>query len=167
MTSAITFWLHILAVAIFVGPQFFLFLASMPAVRVIEDRDTRLRVMRVMTRRFGYIAMGALLIILLTGLSNVGSVQSDTGINILSPDFRYTWIFTAKMIMVGVLVAFTGAHAMFIGPRLLRLQEDAHGGQKKLRTISIVISALNLLLAIAIIYTASLLAQHDFSLRPM
>jgi len=167
MTSAITFWLHILAVAIFVGPQFFLFLASMPAIKVIEDRETRLRVMRVMTKRFGYIAMAAMLLILLTGMSNVGSVQSDTGINILSPEFRYSWIFTAKMVMVAILVLFTGAHAMFIGPRLLKLQEDAREGVKKLRTASIVISALNLLLAVGIIYTASVLAQHDFSLRPI
>ena len=167
MIDAITFWLHILGAAIWVGPQFFLFIASMPAVRLIEDQPTRTSVMRVMTRRFGYLAMAAMVIIVLTGISNLGSVQADTGINIGSFEFRYAWILLAKLILVGITIAFTMIHAMFIGPRLLRLQEEAHRVKGRMRALSISLSALNLLIAIGIIYAASVLAQHDFSLRPI
>lgn len=169
MTGAITFWLHILAVTVWVGPQLFLFLAAMPGIRLIDDPTTRARVMRVMTRRFGYLAAAAMIIIILTGLSNLGQNQDDTGLDIYSFDFRYSWIFLTKMILVGLTIGFTLLHGFVTGPRLLRLQEaasgqDASGG---LRALSIVVSALNLLIAIAIIYAASLLANHSFSFQPV
>jgi uncharacterized membrane protein len=43
MSEAITPWLHVLAVSVWVGPQFFLFLAAVPALRTIEDRQLRAR----------------------------------------------------------------------------------------------------------------------------
>ena len=169
MTSAITFWLHILAVTVWVGPQLFLFLAAMPAVRLIDDPTTRARVMRVMTRRFGYLAAAAMIVIVLTGLSNLGQVQDDTGLDIYSFDFRYSWIFLTKMILVSLTIVFTLLHALVLGPRLLRFQEAAReqGASGGPRALSIVISALNLLIAIAIIYAASLLGDHSFSFQPV
>jgi uncharacterized membrane protein len=53
MSDAITPWLHILAVTVWVGPQFFLFIAALPAIRTIEDRQTRARVMRMIVTRVG------------------------------------------------------------------------------------------------------------------
>ena len=167
MIDGITFWLHILGVTIFVGPQIFLFLASMPAIRLIDDKPTRLKVMRVMTKRFGYLAMAAMALIVLTGISNLGSVQSETGVDIGSFEFRYSWILLSKLILVGITISFTIIHGMFIGPRLLRIQEEARGGERKLKLASIGLSAINLLIAVGIIYAASILAQHDFSLRPV
>ena len=47
MSEAITLWLHLLAVTVWLGPQFFLFLAAIPALRAIDDAETRARVMRI------------------------------------------------------------------------------------------------------------------------
>ncbi|MFB3053216.1 MAG: hypothetical protein ACE1ZT_05060, partial [Dehalococcoidia bacterium] len=60
MSEAITPWIHIVAVAVWLGPQFFMFLVTVPAVRVIEDPEVRLRVMKVIVTRFGWLAWAAM-----------------------------------------------------------------------------------------------------------
>ena len=37
MSEAITPWVHILAVSAWLGPQLFLFVAAVPAIRIIDD----------------------------------------------------------------------------------------------------------------------------------
>src|SRR5207244_9868561 len=78
MSDAVTPWLHILAVSVWVGPQFFLFIAALPAIRTIEDRQARARVMRVIVTRFGWLAWAAMAVIVLTGISNLFQVGGDT-----------------------------------------------------------------------------------------
>ena len=48
-------WVHILGVALFVGPQFFMAFAWVPASRRIADPQARIAAMKLITRRFGYI----------------------------------------------------------------------------------------------------------------
>jgi uncharacterized membrane protein len=71
MTESITPWIHILAATIWVGPQLFLFVASVPALRLIDDRATRVRVMRTTAVRFGYLAAAAMVVLVLCGISNL------------------------------------------------------------------------------------------------
>ena len=71
MGEAVNPWLHIVAATIWVGPQFFLFIAAIPAVRTIEDAQARARVMRVLTTRFGWLALGAILVLVITGVGNM------------------------------------------------------------------------------------------------
>jgi len=70
MGDALVLWIHILAAAIFVGPQVFLFVAAVPAMRTIEDVQQRTRATRTLTTRFGWIAGGALVVLILTGIQN-------------------------------------------------------------------------------------------------
>lgn len=169
MTESITLWLHILAATVWVGPQLFLFVASVPAVRLIEDRGARARVMRLTAYRFAYLAAAAMIVLVLSGISNLFQEGAAAGIDLSSFDNRYAWIFLAKMILVGLTVVFTAVHALVIGPRLLALQESASeaGAAARLKALSIASSALNLVLAIAIIYVAVLLANHEFSFAPV
>ena len=83
MSDAVTPWLHILAVTVWVGPQFFLFIAALPAIRTIEDRQARARVMRVIVTRFGWLAWAAMAVIVLTGISNLFQVGGDKGQRLL------------------------------------------------------------------------------------
>src|SRR5688572_33474218 len=53
---AIAVWVHILGIAVFVGPQFFLAFAWGPVARTIGDQHTRLDLTRKVTRRFGMLA---------------------------------------------------------------------------------------------------------------
>ncbi|TMB96804.1 MAG: hypothetical protein E6J42_08690 [Chloroflexi bacterium] len=77
MGHAVTPWLHILAVAVWVGPQFFLFIAAVPAIRTIDDMRVRANVMRTITTRFGWMAWAALAVIVLTGISNIFQEADD------------------------------------------------------------------------------------------
>jgi uncharacterized membrane protein len=170
MSEAVTPWLHILAVAVWVGPQFFLFIAALPAIRTIEDRQTRARVMRVIVTRFGWLAWAAMLVIVLSGISNLFQVGADTPLNWASAnDFRYGRIFAEKMVFVGMAVVLTAVHTFVVGPRQLALAEqmDADPGETaRLRRISIIISSIALLASVLAIFMGALLANHEYSFEP-
>jgi uncharacterized membrane protein len=170
MSEAVTPWLHILAVAVWVGPQFFLFIAALPAIRTIEDRQTRARVMRIIVTRFGWLAWAAMLVIVLSGISNLFQVGADTPLNWASAnDFRYGRIFAEKMVLVGIAVGLTAVHTFVVGPRQLALAEQMDSDPAeaaRLRRISIGISSVALLASVLAIFMGSLLANHEYSFEP-
>ncbi|HVW48543.1 MAG TPA: hypothetical protein VHA76_15915 [Solirubrobacterales bacterium] len=59
----IVLYLHLLAMAFFIGGQLVFGLAVVPLLRGAEDRQT----LRAVARRFGYGSLGALLVLVLTG----------------------------------------------------------------------------------------------------
>lgn len=169
MSEAITVWIHIVAVTVWLGPQVFMFVVTIPALRLIEDRATRVRVMRFVIYRFGYLGWGALAVIVLTGISNLFQEGADARIGLGDPDYRYFHIFTLKMVLVGAMVALTALHTLVIGPRQLKLAEEDRSESaeaKRLRGLSIAASGLVLLLSVATVYVAALLANHDYSFQP-
>src|SRR3972149_4680767 len=148
MSESITPWLHILAVTVWVGPQFFMFVAALPAIRAIEDPAVRVKVMRIIIYRFGWLAWGAMIVIVLTGISNLFQEANEPGSNIWDPDYRYFQIFSTKMVLVGLTVLLTAAHTFFVGPRQPRIAEEMRSDSPEganLRRASIVISSLALL----------------------
>ena len=169
MSEAITPWLHIVAVTIWLGPQFFMFLVTMPAVRAIDDAETRAKVIRVVSQRFGWLAWAALGVIVLSGISNLFQEANDFG-HIWDTDYRYFQVFSTKMLVVGVAVALTAVHSFIIGPRQLRLHEEARGDSPealRLRRLSMALSTLVLLASIAAVFLAALLANHEYSFEPV
>jgi uncharacterized membrane protein len=156
MAEAINPWVHIIAATIWVGPQFFLFLAAVPAVRTIEDAHQRAQVMRIITTRFGYIGWAALAVLVLTGIGNV--YEQDEDLDLLF-DLNWGWIFQVKMTLLIIVVLLTAVHSFVIGPRMLRLQESAAGEADlaSMRRVSMMLSGLILLLSLAILFCAALL----------
>ncbi len=168
MTESITPWIHILAVTVWVGPQFFMFLVTVPALRAIEDPAVRVRVLRIIIYRFGVLAWVAMAVIVLSGISNLFQ-EADDFPHLWDSDFRYYNIFFGKMVLVGLTVLLTAAHTFVVGPRQLRLAEEMRSDSAdaaRLRRISITISSLALLVSIAVIFMGALLANHDFSFKP-
>ena len=166
MGQAFTVWLHLLAVSIWIGPQFFMFLAALPAIREIGDRQLRARVMRIVVTRFGYLAWGALVIIVLTGISNL--LQSDFSKQ-WDPDFRYVNVFATKMTILGLTVALTATHTFVIGPRQLRLAEEpepSEADSAMLRRSSIILSSVALVGSIATLFCGALLG-NSWSQNPV
>lgn len=164
MAEAINPWLHILAATIWVGPQIFLFVAAIPAVRTVEDAQARARVMRVLTTRFGWLAWGAMLVLVISGIGNLYEIAPVDPEDI--SDLNYGAIFMAKMVLVVATIALTAVHSFVIGPRMLALQESA-GDEAQIasaRRLSIIISAINGLLALAILFTAALM-NTEFALE--
>jgi uncharacterized membrane protein len=170
MSDAITPWLHILAVTVWVGPQFFLFIAALPAIRTIEDRQTQTRVMRIIVTRFGWLAWAAMLVIVLSGISNLFQVGGDTELSwATANDIRYGRIFAEKMVFVGIAVGLTAVHTFVVGPRQLALAEKMEADPSetaRLRRISIIISSFALLASVLAIFMGALLANHSYSFEP-
>ena len=169
MSEAITPWLHIVAVTVWLGPQFFMFAVTLPALRAIDDAETRLKVMRIVTQRFGWLAWAALGVIVLTGVSNLFQEASEHD-HVWDPDYRYFQVFSTKMLAVGVAVLLTAVHSFVIGPRQLRLHEEARGDSPealRLRRFSVAVSTIVLLASIAAVFLAALLANHEWSFEPL
>lgn len=167
MGHSITPWLHILAATVWVGPQFFLFLAAVPAVRTIEDQQVRARVMRIIVTRFGWMAWAALAVLVLTGISNIFQEANDFD-HLLNFDYRWVNYFAMKMVLVGIMVALTAYHSFVLGPRQLALNESAGASEAEvasLRRTSMIISGTVLLLSILVIFVAAVLANHDYSFQ--
>src|SRR3972149_180256 len=165
MSEAIPPWLHIVAVTVWLGPQFFMFLVTVPALRAIDDAEVRLRLMRIITQRFGWLAWAALGVIVLSGISNLFQEADEFG-HLWDPDYRYFQVFSTKMAVVGVAVLLTAVHSFVIGPRQPRLHEEARGDSPealRLRRLSVAVSSLVLLASIAAVFLAPLLANHDYS----
>ncbi len=167
MSEAITPWIHIVAVAVWIGPQFFMFLVTVPAVRVIEDPAVRLQVMRVILGRFGWLAWAAMAVIVLSGVSNLFQEADEFG-HLWDTDYRYFQIFSTKMVLVGLMVILTALHTFVIGPKQLRILEEMRSDSTEaagLRRVSIIVSSLTLLVSVAVVYTGALLANHDYSFQ--
>ena len=156
MGEAVNPWVHILAATIWVGPQVFLFVAVVPAMRTVEDMQARARAMRVLTTRFGYLAWGAMAVLVITGIANL--YEHDLGIEALF-DRNFGTIFEIKMTLVILTIVLTALHSFVLGPRVLRLQESVADEAQiaTVRRLSIIISAVNGLLALAILFLGALL----------
>jgi uncharacterized membrane protein len=146
-----------------------MFAVAVPALRLIEDAAVRARVMRAVVTRFGWLAWGALAIIVLSGISNLFQEQADTPLDLSSTDYRYYHLFSLKMVLVGVAVLLTAVHSFVIGPRQLRLAENPPADPESaasLRRLSMIVSGLVLLTSIAVVYVAALLGDHNYSFQP-
>ncbi|HXG42626.1 MAG TPA: DUF4149 domain-containing protein [Dehalococcoidia bacterium] len=166
MTESISFWIHIVAATAFIGPQFFLFLV-IPALRALEP-GARVRVLRVLTSRFGWLGGAAIVVLVLSGLSNLFQRMDEID-DLLDPGRRYAWIFTAKMGLLALALALTALHSFVVGPRQLQAME--RGGNdaqaRSLRRATMALSAVILLASLGIVFAAALMADHSFSLQPV
>ncbi|MFQ5878849.1 MAG: CopD family protein [Dehalococcoidia bacterium] len=169
MAEAIPPWLHILAATLWVGPQFFIFFAQVPALRAINDVAVRHRVTDIFVHRFNILAWAALMVLVLTGISNIFDRTDDFAV--FEFEQRYVWILIAKLSLVAVTTALTFWHSFILGPRLLALQVPAQNDDisrstyQTLRIHSIVLSVVNLLTGMAILFLAALLSRLNFSLQ--
>lgn len=168
MADAVNLWLHIFAATLWVGPQVFLFVAVVPALRQVTDAVERTRMLRVVVYRFGYLSLAAMAVLVATGVQNILNANETyfaSGPGML--DYRFGVILVVKLTMVAVTIALTAYHALVIGPRQLALSEG--GGHEaelaRLRLKSIVVSGLNLALSVGILFAAAMLATQSYSLR--
>ncbi len=158
MGEAINPWIHIVAATIWVGPQVFMMVAAVPAVRTIEDMQVRTKVMRVITTRFNYLAWGALTVLVITGVANL--YEHDLDVDQLF-DLNFGVIFQVKMTLVIAAVILTGLHSFVLGPRVLNMQESATDPAElaPIRRWSIIVSSANGLIALAIVFCGALLSS--------
>ena len=158
MGEVINPWIHIVAATIWVGPQVFMMVAAVPAVRTIEDMQVRTKVMRVITTRFNYLAWGALTVLVITGIANL--YEHDLDVDQLF-DLNFGVIFQVKMTLVIAAVILTALHSFVLGPRVLDMQESATDPAElaPVRRWSIIVSGTNGLIALGIVFCGALLSS--------
>ncbi len=159
MAEAVNPWLHILAATIWVGPQFMLFIAAVPAIRTVEDAQARARAMRVLTTRFGWLAWGAMAVLIITGIGNL--YEHDVPIDVLF-ERNFGVIFQVKMTLLIIVIALTALHSFVIGPRVARLQETAASEAEvaSARRLSMLVSGVALLVSLGILFCGALLSSN-------
>jgi len=167
-------WLHILGIALFVGPQFFLAFAWVPTSRLIGDPATRVMAMRNITRRFGWIGGAGLVLILVAGTYLISTWRDYYAI----PDdaeftsLRYGVIFMVKMTVLIVMLIVVGLHTFVVGPRLIAKLEAQAEGQpvsdeeiRSARMQSMLLSITGLLLVLAIMVMGTMMTAANFSMQ--
>ena len=167
-------WLHVLGIALFVGPQFFLAFAWVPASRQIADLQTRAQAMRTITKRFGYIGGIGLLLIVIAGTylimtwRDFYSYPDDAGFT----DIRYGVIFIVKMSVLLVMLVLVGLHMFWAGPKQLALMEAQARGEtvdaqdlRRARMTSMFLSIAGLLLTLAIMVMGVSLSTTEYSFQ--
>lgn len=170
---ALMVWSHILGIALYVGPQFFLAFAWVPASRNIADLPTRHEAMRTITRRFGFIGGAGLAIILVSGTYLISTWRSYYGIPEEESfiDIRFGEIFIGKMVVLVIMLAVVGMHMLSTGPKLVEAMEaSVNGGAaaearvKSLRKQSMLLSITGLILVLIIMAMGALLNTTPISL---
>lgn len=157
MFDAIILWLHILGAVVFIGPQIFLAAIAMPAIRDLQDARARQDLTRRITRGFGMLGGGALIVLFLTGMWNFTAAQDDGKFDLT----RYFWIFNVKFLLYMAVVVLTGLHAFVFGKRLQALQEQGatEAELADARRMSMTASIATLGLSILILFLAALLGS--------
>ena len=172
----IAIWMHILGVALFVGPQFLLAFAWVPASRNIADLPTRVAAMRTMTTRFAWIGGIGLCMILVAGIYLVSTWRGyysipgreEVGFN----DLNYGVIFLIKMAVLVVMLAITAVHTFVTGPKLLRRMEARAAGEQVaepelagIRRQSMLLSISGLVLTLGIMALGAMMNAAQWSLQ--
>lgn len=165
-------WMHILGIALFLGPQFFLAFAWVPASRGIDDMRQRVKAMRTITNRFGWIGGIGLLLILIAGTYLIATwrdyyAQPDVGFM----SIRYGQYFTTKMIVLAFMLILLATHMFWVGPKLLdRIEAEANGENvteqelRILRVRSMGLSISVLVLTLIIMIFGAMLTTYRFSM---
>ena len=110
---------HVLATTLFIGPQVFLAMIAIPAVRTIDDDAVRQRITRAITMGFGMLGGIALAVLLISGIYNY--YQNDQFMNSDFP--RYFSLMQLKLTLVTIVIILTALHGAVFGRRVQRLQE--------------------------------------------
>ena len=157
MAESIVLWIHIFAATLFVGPQAFLFMAAIPAMRTVEDVEARARATRVVTARFGWLAGGSLAVLVGTGIYNYIKAR-DAGLL----DFnRYDTVIQVKIGLVGIVILLTFLHGAILGRRLLALQQAGADPEAiaATRRWSVAASTIIFVISVAILLCAAMLGS--------
>lgn len=168
----IAIWTHILGIALWVGPQFFLAFAWVPASRQISDPVARLQAMKTVTRRFAYIGGIGLLLIFVAGTYLVGNFRAYYHYEGGFLAIHFGVVFLIKMVTLAVMLAVVGFHTFIVGPRLMGLMETRINGKdvpdaalRKARMQSMFYSIAGLVLTLAIMVMGAMLNTVTWSLH--
>lgn len=154
-------WLHLVAAMFWVGGQLFLVLVVLPVLRQEVAEAERVRIAAQTGRRFAALSSVALGTLLITGPLN--AVAHGVSWSILR-DTAWGHVLIVKVMLVLIVLVITIVHGAYYGRTLEALRVAATDDPARIATRrvlqrqSVRLSALNLLLNLAIVALAAWLA---------
>jgi uncharacterized membrane protein len=157
-------WVHLLSAIAWIGGQLFILLVLLPIMRGALPRDERTILFARVGRRYGVVSWVALTLLIVSGFLN-GERRHIAWEHLDASS--YGRILAAKLVLVAVVIVVTLVHALYFGRRITQLAERAAAlgrddpevaaERRRLGMISGILSGLNLLLNLAIVYFAAAL----------
>lgn len=158
-------WVHLVAAIAWVGGQLFLVLVLLPVLRRALPRAQRTLIVAQLGQRFAVLSWISLGLLLVTGFLN-GERRGVAWESLPAAQSTYGQVLFAKLCLVAAVLLLTLLHGQILGPRITRLASaassdgpDAETHQRRLARLSIIVSGMNLLLNLAIVYLAARLVS--------
>lgn len=150
--------LHILAAVSWVGGMIFLSLVLAPLVRGRKAAPEFMALFRSAALRFRPVVWFAIAVLLITG----PMLLSHRGISVMHPS-SWAGIVTVKLTLVGFLLCLTLLHDLVLGPQVSRVsaipESQRTAGQQVIFKTARWVPRLSLLIALAVVITATMLAR--------
>ncbi len=150
--------LHILAAVSWVGGMIFLSLVLAPLVRSRKAVPEFMALFRSAALRFRPIVWVAMAILVMTG----PMLLSHRGVSVMHPS-SWAGIVTVKLTLVALLLVLTLLHDLVLGPQVSRLsaipESQRTAGEQVVFKTARWLPRLSLLIALAVVMTASMLAR--------
>lgn len=115
---ALTFWLHFLATATWIGSLISIYILILPAARGSLQPVDRLALVEAVQRRLEPIAWFSISLLIVTGLFQMSVNAHYNGF--LSTSGQWSLAILTKHILVAILIAVTAAHTWDVLPAIRR-----------------------------------------------
>ncbi|MBX5445401.1 DUF4149 domain-containing protein [Sphaerobacter sp.] len=156
-------WAHLLAAIAWIGGMLFILIVLLPVMRRSVPSTERTLLVAQVGERYGVLSWVALSILVVTGVLN-GERRSVAWFHLLDGEYGRT--LALKLLLVAIVIPITLVHAFYYGRRITRLAEQAKeygddpalaAERRRLQRMSGILSAVNLLLNLAIVLLAAAL----------
>lgn len=155
--SILSNYLHVIAMSVWVGGMFYIMLVEVPVLRTNLGASEFSKNMTLLGKRFQKVGWFLLIILLLTGLSNI--MLEDSIAEMMKND-NYLNSILIKLILFTLMVINTAIHTFYLGPKMSKLagktandnNDDLSEEYDKLKKRSMISSGFSLLLSLVIVY---------------
>lgn len=154
--NTVMLWAHLFSAVLFVGGSFFMWLVVVPASRTITENEAeRTEIVGKVAKRFGKISTHILVVLILTGIYN--AYWYLPSMNALYNTYQGQ-LLLIKVFFVLILLVFTYVHNVYFGRKIINFasQKDVEG-LSRIRKRSRIVSALNLVLMVTILFIATMM----------
>jgi len=116
--DVVTRWIHLLALATYLGTTLAIVLVFLPAADAIEDRALQRRVLARGLRVYNVLSVGALGVLVISGASGLTDYKA-----MLGPEFgRLVWRLAWKLFLTFVLINVATYFSFGLAHRLVRAE---------------------------------------------
>lgn len=158
MGASLIVWLHLVAAVSWIGGMVFLSVVLVPILKREPFASQKALLFLAMARQFRVVVWGTIAVLLFTG----PLLLHQRGIPIADPS-RWPTTLAVKLGLVTILLLLTLAHDLIIGPRVGRIVQLPTESRTRFDHALVLgarwLARFSLLLALAVLFTAVMLAR--------